>query len=133
MASIGGAGQERIASGTILLHGQADLCATYLVAAGLGCLRVTGDTPRLGARDPAFRLETGVPGDAADVVVDFADGAAFKAASGPALHVLAGGRWSRPVVETVAAAEALRALIGLPPHSYAFLSVKGYKSNARSI
>ncbi len=124
MAPIGGAGQERIASGTILLHGQADLCATYLVAAGLGCLRVTGDTPRLGAKDPAFRLETGIPGDAADVVVDFADGAAFEAASGPALHVLPGGRWSLPVAETVAAAEALRALIGLRPHDYEFFTVK---------
>jgi len=125
LAPIGGAGQERIASGTVLLHGQADLCATYLVAAGLGCLRVTGADPVLGARDPAFRLERGGPEDVADVVIDFADGAAFEAAAGPALHMLPGGRWSRPVVETVAAAEALRALIGLPPHSYEFLAVKG--------
>ena len=106
------------------MHGQADLCATYLVAAGLGCLRVTGADPVLGARDPEFRLERGGPADAADMVVDFGDGAAFEAADGPALHVLAGGPWSRPVVETVAAAEALRALIGLPPHAYEFFAVK---------
>ncbi len=117
-------GQERIASGTVLLHGRADLCATYLVAAGLGRLKVTGAPPRLGASDPAFRLETGGPTDAADVVIDFADGAAFLAAAGPALHALPGSPWAGPVLETVAAAEALRALIGLPLHSYEFLEAR---------
>ena len=72
----------------------------------------------------------------ADVVVDLADGAAWRAARGPRLwgasrgsRVLLGGEprggpgadaAARPVLETLAAGEALRLLIGLEPHAYDF-------------
>ena len=60
------------------------------------------------------------------MVVDFGDGQAFRAASGPALHaqVSGEGSWGPAVVETVAAAEALRALLGLEPHAYEFLTAR---------
>jgi hypothetical protein len=82
LAPIGGAGQERLAAGTILLHGEAPLFATYVAAAGVGRLLVSGEPPELAAHDPAFVLERAEPGADAEVVVDFGDGAAFEAANG---------------------------------------------------
>ena len=70
-----------------MLHGDAPLCATYLAAAGLGCLRVTGELPQVAAHDPAFRLEQGNEGD---LVLDLGDGTAWRAATGPRLW----GAWS---------------------------------------
>jgi len=124
LAPIGGPGQERIAAGTVLLHGEAPLCATYLAAAGLGCLKLTGKTPELAAHDPGLVLEQAEPGAAADMVVDFGDGAAFERAAGPALRALRTGEWTRAVLETAAAGEALRALLGLDPHPYDFFCVR---------
>ena len=124
LAPIGGPGQERIAAGTVLLHGEAPLCATYLAAAGLGRLKLTGAPPELAARDPALVLEQAAPGDPADVVVDFGDGAAFERATGPALCMRPTDDWTRAVLETVAAGEALRALLGLDPHPYDFFRVR---------
>jgi hypothetical protein len=129
-------GQLRIAGGTILLHGDAPLCATYLAAAGLGRLLCTGAAPALSAHDPGFRLERAVIGDPADVVLDLGDGAAFTRAGGPALWGGAHGRRillgtdpaggagpepsARALLETLAAGEALRLLLGLEPHRYDF-------------
>lgn len=112
------------------MHGRAPLCAVYLAAAGLGCLRVTGEPPEPAAHDAAFRLERGRPGDPADVVLDLGDGAAFRAARGPALWGCARGDAIRlgrtppdlegpppapaaqAVLETLAATEALLILAG---------------------
>jgi len=121
-------------SGTVLLHGDASLCATYLAAAGLRCLKVTGAPPKLAAKDPAFRLEQAVPGAAADVVLDLDDGKAWRAADGPRLWGAAHGKVvllgcepcdgpaptgaARAVLETLAAGEALRVLMGHAPHVY---------------
>ncbi len=85
----------------------------------------------------------GRPGDAADVVVDLADGAAHRAADGPALRgALVGGRLvlgTRAIdadpesdvdpalgalLETLAAGEALRLLAGLESHGYDFQSMR---------
>ena len=130
LAPIGGAGQLRIKQGSILLHGRADLAATYLVAAGLGRLLVTGERPELAARDPIFELVSAAPGDPADVVLDLGDGAAWRAATGGRLwggvvegrlllgHEPKDGATSSPVLETLAAGEALRRLLGETPHSY---------------
>ncbi|MHC4933435.1 MAG: hypothetical protein ACYTGV_14725 [Planctomycetota bacterium] len=122
----------------MLLHGEAPLCATYLAAAGLGRLLVTGALPDLAARDPAFRMERAPPDAPADLVCDLADGAAYRASRGPAIwgavagsRVLLGvepretadlesGAAARAVLETLAAGEALRLLIGEAPHPVEF-------------
>ncbi len=133
---MGGRGQERILAGTVLLHGNAPLCAVYLAAAGLGRLLVTGDEPPLAAHDPALRIERCGVEAAADVVIDLHDGAAARAAEGEV--VLAGARGRRvrvgaqpdagpdsvpaaqSLVEILAAGEALRRLAGLPARTYDF-------------
>jgi len=129
LAPIGGAGQQQLADATIVLHGSAPLCATYLAAAGLGTLRVTGEIPAVAAHDPAFRLERGLEGD---LVLDLGDGSAWKNASGPRLWggVVDGvlklggepedGAVSAPALETLAAGEALWRLLGHEPHTYEF-------------
>ena len=129
LAPIGGPGQGRIANATVVLHGHAPLCATYLAAAGLGCLRVTGELPGIAAHDPAFRLERG---DQGDLVLDLGDGSAWRAADGPRLWggvvgrtlKLGGepepGATTSPVLETLAAGEALWRLMGHAPHAYEF-------------
>ena len=135
---IAGPGQARILASTVLLHGEAPFCATYLAAGGVGRLRITGAIPEVAAHDPGFVLEPGAPGDAVDLVVDLADGAAHAAARGPALRggFDADGRlvlgteafdatggagvaaWA--LLETLAAGEALRVLAGGEAHSYRF-------------
>jgi len=129
LAPIGGAGQERLGRASILLHGAAPLCATYLAAAGLGTLRVTGALPALAAHDPAFRLEAG---DRADWTLDLGDGSAWRAAEGPRLWGgVVGGvlklgtepepeATGSPVLETLAAGEVLLRLLGQDPHVYEF-------------
>jgi len=127
--------------GRILLHGAAPLAATYLAAAGLGRLVVTGPAPVLAARDPDFRLEEGRPDSPADVVLDLGSGEAWRAASGPRIWGAAHGNRvtlgaapfagpapappARAVLETLAAGEALRLLLGLEPHTYDFHTVPG--------
>ena len=59
---MGGEGQARVCEARILLHGEAPLCATYLAAAGLGCLLHTGGPPELSAHDPRFELRSAAPG-----------------------------------------------------------------------
>ena len=75
-------------------------------------------------------------GDEADLVLDLGDGAALRATSGPAMwgaaigwRILLGGDpvpneppapGARAVLETLAACEALRLLIGHAPHRYDF-------------
>ena len=132
LAPIGGAGQIKFASATILLHGTAPLCATYLAAAGLGCLRVTGQPPELSSHDPDFRLAHGKPGDPASLTLDLGDGAAWRAAKGARLWggVVAGelrlgvepepGACGSAVLETLAAGEALWRLLGGEEHRYRF-------------
>ncbi|MCK6461626.1 MAG: hypothetical protein L6Q95_17225, partial [Planctomycetes bacterium] len=120
----------------VLLHGDAPLGARSLVAAGLGRLLTTGDPPPLGARDPSFRLERVRPGAAADVVLDLGDGTAWRQAGGTRMWGgTLGGRVvlgvepreggdpsgaARAILETLAAGEALRALLGLPARTYDF-------------
>lgn len=120
----------------MLLHGDAPLAARYLVASGLGRLLVTGAPPALGAADPSFRLERARPGAAADVVLDLGDGAAWRQAAGVRMWGGAlGGRVllgvepregprptgaARAILETLAAGEVLRALLGLAPRSHDF-------------
>jgi hypothetical protein len=120
----------------VLLHGDAPLCARYLAAAGIGRLLVTGAPPELGAADPSFELERATPGAAADVTLDLGDGAAWRSASGTRMWGgAAGGRVllgvepracapaegaARAILETLAAGEALRALLGLAPRAYDF-------------
>jgi hypothetical protein len=118
LAPIGGAGQARLAAGSILLHGDAPLLATYVAAAGVGRLLVTGEPPELAGRDPMFALERGEPAAEADVVVDFGDGAAFEAATGPAVALGEPGEWTREVAEMAGAAEALKAILGMPLADY---------------
>jgi hypothetical protein len=136
LAGVGGEGQQRILAGTVLLHGDAPLAARYLAAAGLGRLLVTREPPALAARDPSFRLEKAPPHATADVVLDLGDGLAWRAARGPRVWGgLVGGSVvlgvepregappegaARAVLETLAAGEALRLLLGLEPHRYAF-------------
>ena len=133
---MGGEGQERICQARILLHGEAPLCATYLAAAGLGCLLHTGEPPELSAHDPRFEMRAAAPGDDADLVLDLGDGAALRAAAGPALWGAAHGSRvlldadpvegqapasaARAVMETLAACEALRRLMGHAPNRYEF-------------
>lgn len=129
LAPIGGAGQEKIAASTILLHGRAPLCATYLAAAGLGGLRVTGDLPRVAAHGRDFLLEAG---DRGDLTLDLGDGSAWRAARGPRLWggVVDGvlklgcepvaGAGTSPVLEILAAGEALWRLLGREPHAWEF-------------
>lgn len=120
----------------MLLHGSAPLAARYLAAAGLGRLLVTGDPPAVAAKDPSFRLARAPVDAAADVVLDLGDGAAYSAARGTRMWGGAlGGRVllgveprggpppagaARAILETLAAGEALRLLLGLPAHSYDF-------------
>jgi hypothetical protein len=136
LAPIGGAGQLRIFLGSILLHGPAPLCATYLAAAGLGRLVVTGRRPEVAAARPDFHLDQAPPGAEAAVVLDLYDGAAYRAARGPRLWGAAHGRRVRlggepvtgppgeragqAVLETLAAGEALRLLLGEEAHAYDF-------------
>ncbi|HEX5138913.1 MAG TPA: hypothetical protein VFY93_18225 [Planctomycetota bacterium] len=120
----------------MLLHGVAPLAARYLAAAGLGRLLVTGAPPPLGATDPSFRLLGAKPGEAADVVLDLGDGAAWRSAPGRRIWGGASGAQvllgveprecaphegaARAVLEMLGAAEALRALLGLEPRRYDF-------------
>lgn len=136
LAPVGGAGQARILSGSVLLHGSAPLAATYLAAAGLGRLLVTGALPEVAATQPGFRLEEAPPDAEAALVLDLHDGAAWRAARGPRLWGAAHGRRVRlgtepcegppgeraaqAVLETLAAGEALRRLLGQEPHPYDF-------------
>ncbi len=130
---MGGAGQQRLLGASLLLHGHAPICATYLAAAGLGRLLVTGAPPEIASRDPSFRMDCVGTGEPADLVLDLGDGTAFRAAAAARLwggvvggRVLLGdepregARGTTPVLETLAAAEALRRLLGLPPHRYEF-------------
>ncbi|MEE8104287.1 MAG: hypothetical protein V3T86_01995 [Planctomycetota bacterium] len=141
---IGGPGQIRIGAATVLLHGDAPLLATYLAAGGLGRLLHTGPAPEIAAHEPTFCLESAEPGAPSDLVIDLADGAAFKAATGPALFGAVGpdGRVrlgsvalsesnrsidpnvaSQPpfaLLQTLAAGEALRVLAGGEAHSYEY-------------
>ncbi len=123
-------------AGTVLLHGNAPLCAAYLAAAGLGRLLVTGEEPALAAHDAAFRMKRSGVEAAAEVVIDLGDGAAARAAEGEV--VLAGARGRRVLVgaqpgdgpapepaaqslaEILTAGEALRRLAGLPARTYDF-------------
>jgi hypothetical protein len=136
LAPIGGAGQLAMASATVLLHGDAALCATYLAAAGLGCLRYTGSTPKLGAHDPDFRLERGVVGEDVDFTLDLGDGTAFHMATGARLWggVVDGelrldcrpderAVFDHPlfaVLQPLAAGEALWRILGHPTHEFRF-------------
>ena len=110
---MGGDGQARILAGSVVVRGHAPLCVAYLTAAGVGRVAFEG---------------------VADVVVDLADGAGIGPAGfwGGALgrRVLVGGPPARgepphpaahALVETLAAGEALRMLLGAPPHSYDFV------------
>ncbi len=136
LAQVGGEGQERILSGTVLLHGDAPLAARYLAAGGLGRLLVTGDPPVLAARDPSFATERAPVGARADVVLDLGDGRAWRAATGrrtwggavggrmllgvePRAAAAAEGA-GRAILETLAAGEALRLLLGLEARRYEF-------------
>jgi hypothetical protein len=136
LAPIGGAGQLKMAGATVLLHGHAPLCATYLAAAGLGCLRFTGTEPALGAHDPSFRLERGMVGDRADFTLDLGDGAAWRAATGSRLWggVVDGelrlegdpdrsAVFDHPlfaVLQPLAAGEALWRILGHAPHEFRY-------------
>ena len=136
LAPIGGAGQERIREAVILLHGAAALAATYLAAGGLGTLLHTGAAPDLAARDPCFHLKKATLGAESSLVLDLGDGAAWAAAKGPRLWGAAdGGRVllgveprpvepargaARAILETLAAGEALRRILGQTPHEYQF-------------
>jgi hypothetical protein len=120
----------------VLLHGSAPLAATYLAGAGLGRLLVTGPRPEVTAAQPRLRLEEAAADAEADVVLDLHDGAAWRAARGQRLWGAAHGRRVRlggtpvpgppgeqaaqAVLETLAAGEALRRLLGLEPHTYDF-------------
>jgi hypothetical protein len=91
---------------------------------------VTGEPPDLAARDPSFRLERAPVGAVAEVVCDLGDGAAYRSATGPAIWGTALGSRvllgveprdlpglesegaARAVLETLAAGEALRLLLG---------------------
>jgi len=133
LAPIGGAGQARIQKGSVLLHGPAPLCATYLAAAGLGRLLVTGSRPEVAATCPGFVQKEAPPDADASVVLDLGDGAAYHAARGARLWGAAQGRRVRlggepvsgppaapaaqAVLETLAAGEALRLLLGEEEHS----------------
>lgn len=81
-------------------------------------------------------MERAEIGDPADVVLDLGDGAAFARARGPALRGGATGRRirlgtgplggpppeaaARALLETLAAGEALRLLLGREPNEYEF-------------
>lgn len=120
----------------MLLHGDAPLAARYLAASGLGRLLVTGDLPALAARDPSFVMDQAVIDAVADVVLDLGDGRAWRAAKGPRVwggavegRVLLGvepldgpspAGAARAILETLAAGEALRLLLGLGAHRYDF-------------
>ncbi len=136
LGEVGGEGQKRILSGTVLLHGDAPLAARYLAAGGLGRLLVTGDPPELAARDPSFAIERAPVDAPADVVLDLGDGRAWRVAAGPRTWGGAvGGRVllgvepragvapagaARAILETLAAGEALRLLLGLKARRYDF-------------
>ena len=141
LAPIGGAGQERLFSASLLLHGDAPLAATYMAAAGLGTLLVTGAEPAIATHDPAFRMNRVELDAAADLVLDLGDGSAYAAAIGDRLWggrlwggvaegqlllgceprvSVAGRPQDRALLEVLAAGEALWRLLGREPHSYAF-------------
>ena len=136
LAPIGGVGQERLFSASLLLHGDAPLAATYMAAAGLGTLLVTGAEPAIATHDPAFRMSRVAIDAAADLVLDLGDGSAYAAATGDRLwggvaqgQLLLGceprasdtGRpQDRALLEVLAAGEALWSLLGREPHSYSF-------------
>ena len=129
LAPIGGAGQQKLRAATVLLHGDAPLCATYLAAAGLGRLLVSGPDPELAGRDPEFRLESARPGERADLVVSMDAGTPGDLWAGAVgRRVVVGGDpvagtpdpAARAVAEILAAGEAARRLIGLEPHAYDF-------------
>jgi hypothetical protein len=142
LAQVGGEGQARLLSGTVLLHGVAPLAAQYLAAGGLGRLRITGEPPPLAARDPSFAMERAPLDAAADVVLDLWDGRAWRAAKGKRIwggavggkvllgvepRAAASGGFGDPaataaraILETLAAGEALRLLLGLEPRRYEF-------------
>jgi hypothetical protein len=136
---IGGAGQQKIAAATVLVHGEAPLLATYLTAGGLGKLMHTGSAPAVAAHEPAFCMEPANPDAPADLVIDLLDGAAFRVASGAALCGAVGptgrvrcgpgalkytDRSANPgvpvfaLLQTLAAGEALRMLAGGEAHTY---------------
>jgi len=136
LAPIGGVGQERLFSASLLLHGDAPLAATYMAAAGLGTLLVTGAEPAIATHDPAFRMRCVAIDAAADLVLDLGDGSAYAAATGNRLWgAVAEGQLllgceprasgaarpqDRALLEVLAAGEALWRLLGRDPHSYAF-------------
>jgi len=110
---VGGDGQARLLSSSVLLRGEAPLCEAYLRGAGVGRVARAGET---------------------DLVVDLADGAATRRAGfwGGALgrRVLLDAEpragepahpAARALLEALAAGEALRRLLGLPPHAYDFV------------
>jgi len=115
LAPIGGPGQERILAATVRLHGEAPLCRRYLEGAGVGSIIAEGT---------------------ADLVLDLADGEAYRCATGERLwggvvdgrirvgsdpDVESGGSAAaRAVVEVLAAGEALWRLLGQKPHVYDF-------------
>ena len=119
-----------------VLHGDAPLCATYLAAAGLGTLLVTGPRPELAAHDPAFTLASAEAGAEATLVLDLGDGRAYAAARGPRLwggvdgprvHLGVEPRDGAPaegaaraLLETLAAGEALWRVLGHDGHVYEF-------------
>jgi hypothetical protein len=101
---------------------------------------VTGEAPVLSATDPSYRMEQAGADAPADVVLDLGDGAAYRAASGSALwgaaeesRVVLGVEPrstkaaavgpARAVLETLAAGEALRLLLGHEAHAYDFALV----------
>jgi len=136
LAPIGGVGQERLFAASLLLHGDAPLAATYMAAAGLGALLVTGTEPEIATHDPAFRMQCVEVGAAADLVLDLGDGSAYAAATGDRLwggvadgqlllgcepRVSGAARpQDRALLEVLAAGEALWRLLGRQPHSYSF-------------
>jgi hypothetical protein len=98
---------------------------------------VTGEPPSLGARDPSFRLLRAAPDTVADVTLDLGDGGAWRAAKGkriwggtvggrvllgvePREGARAASAAALALLETLAAGEALRLLLGLPPHAHEF-------------
>lgn len=133
---MGADGQERLLGSTVLLHGDAPLCASYLAAGGVGRLLYTGGSPAIGAHDPAFRMERAEPGAAADLVIDLGDGRAYAAAAGKRIrggcrggHLKLGGEpppgppgdaAAQALLESLAAGEAMRLLLGEEAHVYEF-------------
>jgi len=149
LAPVGGDGQQRLLAATLLLHGHAPLCATWLAAAGLGTLRVTGALPEVAAHDPSFRLEVAAHDAPADLILDLGDGKAWRVA-GTRPRLWGGAFGSRVVLdakpapgpapvgaarallESLAAGEALLRLLGQPPRAYDFDAGPGGVARAAS-